>query len=241
MAGEPTGSQPDKDGVKFDPLRPNMPQIPGLGEARHHSTLHANLGSLKRPAQVIGIVLVASALGIAVAWGAFMAVRRIARHRAASAASAAASNATPAAPDSIPSLNDVMGPTLVADSKQVSKPWSAKKFQFVKPFTRESVDAMVIRLPGGTLWAFALQEPYGQCELEYITNIKLLAKQYDYQADHPMIVSPCDRTIYDPLKVGSSGGGTWSRGAVVQGDGLRPPFAIDVRKKGRLIIADRME
>jgi hypothetical protein len=242
MAGEPSGSQPDKTGVKFDPLRPDMPNIPGLGEARRHSTLHASLGSLKRSAQIFGVVLVASVMGIAVAWGVFKAARRVPTFRAASPAPpAAASNAPQAAPDSIPSLNDIMGPTHVAESNQLSKPWSAKKFQFVKPFTREAVDAMAIRLPGGELWAFALHEPYGQCELDFITNLRQLARQYDYHATHPMVVSPCDRTVYDPLTVGSAGGGIWSRGAIVQGDGLRPPFAIDVRQKGRLIIADRME
>lgn len=242
MAGEPAGSKAEKARVKFDPLRPDMPHIPGLDEARLQSTLQVNLRSLKRPAQIIGVVLAASVLGIAVAWGVFKTARRVATfHANHLAPQTTASNTTQAAPDSIPSLDHIMGPTHVADSKQLSRPWSAKKFQFVKPFTHETVDAMAIRLPKGELWAFALQEPYGQCELEFITDMGQLARQYGYHATHPMVVSPCDRTIYDPLQVGSTGGGIWSRGAIVQGDGLRPPFEIDVRQKGRLIIADRME
>ena len=100
---------------------------------------------------------------------------------------------------------------------------------------------MVIRLPGGGLWAFSLQEPYGKCELEFVTDLGRLATQYGYRASHPMVVNPCNNTVYDPLKVGSLGGNVWVRGEIVQGGGLRPPLAIDVRVSGHSIIADRIE
>jgi hypothetical protein len=56
-----------------------------------------------------------------------------------------------------------------------------------------------------------------------------------------MVVSPCDRTVYDPLKVGSLGGNTWTRGEIVQGSGLRPPISIEVIVSGHSIIADNIE
>jgi hypothetical protein len=129
---------------------------------------------------------------------------------------------------------------VAATAEQLSKPWASKQFNFVKPFTRENVSAIVIRLPGGGLWAFALQEPYGRCELEFVTDLPRLAKQYRYRANHPMVANPCNGTIYDPLKVGEFGG-VWIRGEIVQGGGLRPPISINVKLNGHSITADRME
>jgi hypothetical protein len=100
---------------------------------------------------------------------------------------------------------------------------------------------MVIRLPGGALWAFALREPYGHCDLEFVTDMGQLAKQYGYRSSHPMVASPCSSTIYDPMKVGSIGDNVFVRGEIVRGSGLRPPISIDVLEKGASIIADRIE
>ena len=141
----------------------------------------------------------------------------------------------------VPSLSLSDGSVQVARVEDLAKPWSAKKFTFVKPFNHQSVDAMAIRLPGGALWGFALQEPYGPCELEYVTDLARLAKQYGYQASHPMVGNPCNKTIYDPTKLGSLGEGVWTRGEIVQGGGIRPPIAIDVDVKDGFIIADRIE
>jgi hypothetical protein len=77
--------------------------------------------------------------------------------------------------------------------------------------------------------------------LEFVTDLRKLASQYKYSASHPMVVNPCDSTVYDPLKVSSIGGNTWARGEIVQGAGLRPPIAIDVKESGRSIIADNVE
>jgi hypothetical protein len=241
MATETSRLPPKKNGEKFDPFRPDMPQIPGLSEARRRGARGASLDHLKRIAQVAGIILAATAVGMVVVWGGVKAVRRIAGFRPAGPVASEVSDPTSSVSDSISSVPDVTGSTRVAIAGELSKPWSAKKFAFVKPFTRESVDAMVVRLPGGGLWAFALQQPYGRCELEYVTDLQRLATQYHYRASHPVVVSPCDNTIYDPLKIGSVGGGVWARGDVVQGGGLRPPFALDVQQRGRFIIANRME
>jgi hypothetical protein len=133
------------------------------------------------------------------------------------------------------------GPTVVATAEELAKPWSSKTFVFVKPFSRETVDAMAIRLPGKGIWGFALQEPYGHCTLEFVTDLRKLASQFGYRASHPMVVNPCNNTVYDPLEAGPLGNGVWVRGEIVQGGGLRPPMSINVLEKGQSIIADRME
>jgi hypothetical protein len=133
------------------------------------------------------------------------------------------------------------GPAVVGSARELAKPWSAKQFTFVKPFTQENIPAMVIRLPSGGLWAFALQEPYGHCELEFIRDLGQISNRYGYRESHPMVASPCTSTVYDPLKIGALGDNIWARGEIVQGGGLRPPISIEVMEKGGSIIADRME
>jgi hypothetical protein len=133
------------------------------------------------------------------------------------------------------------GPAVVATVDELSKPWTARKFTFVKPVTGENIPAMVVRLPAGALWAFSLQGPNGRCNLEYVDDLPALDSKYGYRATHPMVVSPCDQTVYDPLKIGSLGGNIWVRGEIVQGLSLRPPISIDVKVRGRSIIADGIE
>jgi hypothetical protein len=133
------------------------------------------------------------------------------------------------------------GPSVAGTVEELSKPWAAKKFNFVKPYTRENIDAIVIRLPSGELWAFSLQAPYGNCALEYVTDLSAIASKYRFRAAHPMVVNPCDSTVFDPLKVGTIDGSTWARGQIVQGTSLRPPFAINVKVRGRSIVADGIE
>jgi hypothetical protein len=135
----------------------------------------------------------------------------------------------------------------IATVDQLSAPWSSKKFDFVNPTTQEIVPAMVIHLPGGpssrssAYWAFSLNAPYQTCELEFVTSLSQIASKYDYRASHPMVVSSCDGTLYDPLQLGNVPSGAWVRGQVVQGGGIRPPIAIDVRVQGRSVIVDRIE
>ncbi len=145
----------------------------------------------------------------------------------------------PPLPDPIAPVHE--GPSVAATVDELSKTWSARKFNFVKPITQENVHAMVIRLPGGELWAFSLQGPFNRCELEFVTDLGALASKYRFNASHPMVVSPCDNTVYDPLKVDDVGGNTWVRGQIVQGNSLRPPLSIDVKVRGRVIMAESIE
>jgi hypothetical protein len=77
--------------------------------------------------------------------------------------------------------------------------------------------------------------------LEYVTKLSQLSTEFAFKASHPMVVNPCNKTIYDPLKVGSLGGDVLIHGDIVQGNGLRPPISINVRRIGDDIIADQIE
>jgi hypothetical protein len=55
-----------------------------------------------------------------------------------------------------------------------------------------------------------------------------------------MLVSPCDQTVYDLLRYGFSSAGL-VRGDIVQGSGIRPPMAIEIRQHGNEVVAVRME
>jgi hypothetical protein len=230
---------PDKMPDKaIDRFHPEMPQIPGVTGARLPAPAESSAVNAQRLIQILGAAVAILVIVLAIFWW----VKSGSRKTADTAA------AEPAAPETpLPQLPAFAvpaahtGPKNVATVEELAKPWSAKKFTFEKPATDEEVAAMVVRLPGGALWAFALKEPYGKCDLEYVTNTDQLAAKYSYQGTHPMVVNPCNNTVYDPLKVGPLGDNTWARGEVVQGSGLRPPLSIDVVIRGHSIVADRME
>jgi hypothetical protein len=236
MPDEAPKNPPNKDSGTFDRFRPNMPNIPGVSQAPLPT---AGGVSLVQPTRMIGIVAGVVVLALVIAWWVKSTQRSTSHADAPDPAETSAPEAPPPPVLSLPAAQE--GPTVAATLAELAKPWAAKKFTFVHPITHQSVEAMVIRLPGGSLWGFALQEPYGRCDLEFVTDLSLLTKQYGYRAKHPMVASPCDDTVYDPMNVSSIGGDVWARGAVVQGVGLRPPIAINVEVHGQSIIADRME
>jgi hypothetical protein len=220
---------------KFDAFHPEMPRIPGVNNAPRTGR---GMGA-RHFAKIGGMIVAVLVIGIAILWWITRAPRNAAKSPASEAAMAESAATLPPFPAPTSPVNQ--GSTVAATVEELSKPWSAKQFTFVKPFTNESVNAIVIRLPGGGLWAISLQEPYGPCTLEYVTDLGWLAAQSGYRAGHPMIVNPCNETIYDPLKVGPLGGDVWARGEIVQGAGLRPPLSIEVQVRGHSIIADRIE
>lgn len=223
---------------KFDRFRPNMPAIPGVKEGSGGAAGGLSDTEIHR-LFLIGGVAVAAVLIIAVVIGRFKGESRSATNPSPDSNVTEQAAQTPAPPSPVPAAQE--GPNVAATVEELSKPWDAKKFTFVNPLTRDNVDAMVVRLPGGGLWAFSLQSPFGRCELEYVTDLGTLASQYRFNASHPMVVSPCDNTVFDPLKVGPLGGNTWARGEIVQGSGLRPPLSIDVKVSGHSIVADSIE
>jgi hypothetical protein len=241
MPVEPTIKSSAKAPDNLDRFRPEMPHIPGVNHGPPSASTRASSANPKRIAQIGGLAAGALLIGLAALW-----LVKNPRHRSPESPSTetlAAEPSLPGLPPAAPSNTKLTseGGTIAATAEELAKPWSSNKFTFIKPFTRENVDAMVIRLPGGVLWAFGIQEPYGKCELEYVTDLGQMAKQYGYRATHPMVVNPCNSTVYDPLKASSLGGDVWVRGEIVQGAGLRPPIAINVQASGDSIIADRIE
>ena len=219
--------------------RAEMPQIPGVGSARPSVSTSADDAIANRRLQIGGLSAAVLVVGIAILWWAKSAT--YGGSKAASSETAESSLPAPPPVDAGPTITIPEGPTVAATAEELAKPWSMKKFTFVRPLTHENLNAMVIRLPNGHLWAFALREPYGRCNLEFVTDSGQLAKQYRFRASHPMVASPCTNTVYDPLKVGPLGGDVWVRGEIVRGSGLRPPISIDVEEKGSSIVADRIE
>ena len=245
MAAKLTTNAPESDIAtpvesKFKPFQPEMPQIPGVTDGSRHAKHGLDAPERQRFPQIaIAAAILALIVGTGFWW--FKA-----KSRAAAAASAEAEIAEHAATTSAPPLPSPIapiheGPSRAATVEELSKPWSAKKFNFVRPITQENIDAMVIRLPSGELWAFSLQGPFGKCELEFVPDSTVLASKYHFNANHPMVVNPCDSTVYDPLKLGAVGGNTWVRGQIVQGSSLRPPISIDVKVRGRSIVAEGIE
>ena len=136
----------------------------------------------------------------------------------------------------------------IASVSEMAEPWSSKQFFMRNPLTGEEVPAMLIRLPGTSAaqdsgyWAFSLKAPFGDCKLEYVSDLSKLKSEYDFKgARHPMVGNPCSRTVYDPTKLSNLPGNVWVRGLIVQGSDLRPPLGIEVKVRGKDIQAIRME
>lgn len=136
----------------------------------------------------------------------------------------------------------------IASVEEMSSPWSSKDFVYKNRVSGENVPAVLVHLPTGgasqpaSYWAFSLNSPFGNCRLEYITDLEKLRNDYGFRgAKHPMVGNPCSRTVYDPLKMMNVPGSVWVRGAIVQGSDLRPPLGIEVEIRDKQILAARME
>jgi hypothetical protein len=232
---------------KIDPFKPQQPRIPGVspsdanakpeppasfqdsGEPQHSAPLPINLLAIAVGALIILVALVF--------WSKSSNPKRA---QASTASPAAATSAPAVAPKSAPS--PPIGPGPIATTQELAKAWSAKRFLFRNSITGQPQPALVVRLPHGNYWGFSLVEPFGDCELEFITDLDKLNTDYGFRADHPMVGDPCDHTVYDLLRYG---GGASSddlvRGVIVQGSGIRPPMAIEIRSSGKQIIAVREE
>ncbi len=140
------------------------------------------------------------------------------------------------------------GAPAIAQISEVAKPWSSKDFFYRNGLSGENIPALLIRLPSGSAtqasgyWGLVMKSAYGDCKLEYLTDLDKLRNDYDFRAaHHPMVGNPCSRTLFDPTKLASLPGDIWVRGAIAQGSDLRPPLGIQVNVKGNEIIAERME
>jgi hypothetical protein len=225
-----------------DRFKAEMPQIPGVGGAVRKA------GSPQRGTLLIAgglaVVLLATFVGGRMLWK----TKKRADLTPAPVAQIDVPADTPAAvPDLAVPVATEMSPA-VAVVGDLAKPWDSRQFSFRNGTTGETVPALLIRLPGGSAaqaagyWAFGLKEAYGRCQLEYVADLTKLKTDYGFGgASHPMVGNPCSRTVYDPLKYGAIGGNVLARGAIVQGTDLRPPLGIEVKIKGKDILAVRME
>jgi len=134
----------------------------------------------------------------------------------------------------------------VATVSELAQPWSSKRFFFRSMTLSKYVPALIIRLPGPaseskSYWAFSLEAPFSQCQFAYIDNVAKLSSEYGFEAAHPMVVNPCSSAILDPLQLKELSGNILVRGAIVQGNDLRPPYGIELKVSGNQIHAVAME
>jgi hypothetical protein len=219
-------------------FRADMPTIPGVAvPAPEDQELKPT--NWPRAAAAIGALLVLGSIG---AW---MMLRTT--HSSSSEATQVlqptpAPAELPAAPASRNGSTNEIGTV-----EELSAAWTAKKFTYSRPLTREQVPAIAIRLPSGSgrtaasYWVIILKAPFGQCALEYVSDVKQIASRFGFTTSHPMIADPCSNALYDPTRMGTLPNGSWARGEIVQGAGFRPPMQIEIRLDGDKLIAVRAE
>jgi hypothetical protein len=226
-AEKQTGEQPR--------YQPAMPQVPGVEAKRAAS----GAGISKNILFMIG-----AGIALAIVCVGWFTLRRHNSPSSDSANSAAVAETPvadlPPAPEANRSSNDI------GTKEELAAPWSSKQFTYRRPFSGDKLEALVIRLPGGSereplYWGVELQAPYNHCELKYVTDLSSLASQYGFRAAHPMIVDTCNGSVFDPLKMGTLGDGSWTRGELVKGGDLRPPLAIEIQVQGNRLVAGRAE
>src|SRR5208282_680316 len=223
-----------------DRYKPEMPQIPGVSETGSSRSL------LNNPAvRMVGVLL---AVLLVVFFGARWILRP--KHIEAPAAEPPPQIEVPSpAPDPNAALPHATEQDPgIASLSEMAEPWSSKQFFMRNGLTGENVPALLIRLPASLAsqangyWALSMNAPYGNCQLEYVTDLEKLKSDYDFKAaKHPMVGNPCNRTVYDPTKMANLPGNVWVRGAIVQGSDLRPPLGIELKVQGKTIQAIRME
>lgn len=245
------------DEKKLDPFRPQEPKIPGVPEGAVRPPKPATpqapppppkavlpppppkrKGDAKGehlPLMWVAFIVAACLLCVCIAWWS---------HQSSAKEEVPAPTVdipTPAAAEK-PKADEKLpqGPGEVATTQQLEKVWSSQKFMFRNPVTSEVVPAMVVRLPGGIYWGFSLREPYGTCEMVYLTDLDRIQSEYHYHASHPMVADPCNRALFDLTDYGSGPNGP-VRGAIVAGAAVRPPVAIEMSTKGSDVVAVRIE
>ena len=219
-------------------FKAEMPNIPGVGSApvRHRNPL-------------LPLIVGVAVLGVFVIVG-----MRFFSHPARVAGPphdepAAQIEVPPPPPDPnslLPHVNE--NNPAITEVATLAQPWSSQDFFIRSTITGESLPATVVRLPGGSAsaasayWAFSRKAAYGNCQLEYITDLDRLLKEYQYhRPTHPLVGNPCSHTLYDPLRTVNLPGNVWIRGAIVQGADIRPPLAIEVKVQGKELLAVRTE
>jgi hypothetical protein len=226
-----------------DPKKPKtfeaaQPKIPGVPPPRPKKQAGANGAGASAWLQQPLVLAAAGAAVIVLVAGIFWWTHGSARAietAPITATETSTEKTAPAAPEAaVPTA-----PGKIATTEELAQTWSAKKFYFRDAGMKGSLSE-VVHLPGNKYWAFSLREPYGSCELEYITDLSKLKSEYNFEATHPMVGDPCTHSVYDLTAYGSGPNGL-VRGAAVAGPSVRPPFAIEIEIRGKDIIATRSE
>lgn len=232
------------DEKKFDPFKPQQPVIPGVPaetpkeRVAPPAEIPESDPLAQRPAQrpyiLFGIAAAIAVVVAAVAWWAHSSSAK----PAPPPVTEVRAEPAPAPPKPVEKLP--VGPGQIVRADELSKPWSSKQFLYRDPYSTEEIPAVIVHLAGGSFWAISLREPYGNCTLEYVTDLETIREKYHFHADHPMVVDPCGRIVYDLARYGNGPNGL-VRGAVAKGTAVRPPIAIEVESSGNWIQAVRIE
>jgi hypothetical protein len=232
-----------------NPFKPTDPKIPGVSprdeSARHTAPPPANqkpvlarfsMSQMPPRWLILSATSVVAVCLIAVWWmrGTSAKEATIENETAAPATTAAESKPAPI-PEPLP-----VGPGEIATTSELAKDWSAKKFIFRDPLTSREGPAMVVHLPGGVYWGFSLVEPYGSCEMEFVTDMQKLRADYGFRGSHPMVGDPCNRAVFDLTRYGSGPAGL-VRGEIAHGAAVRPPLAIEIQVRGKQVLAKKIE
>lgn len=221
-----------------DRFKAEMPAIPGVTRSSGHGK------SVNTALRLVGGLLVA--LFVIVAASRFLNRNRSVAVPVETTPQIQVPSPPPDPNAGIPTVSE-SAPT-IAQTSEMAKPWTAKEFFYRDGLTGENTPALLIRLPAGSAgqangyWGLVMNAAYGNCKLEYITDLEKIRNDYEYRgARHPMVGNPCSRTLFDPTRLMSLPGDIWVRGAIAQGSDLRPPLGIQVEVKGKEIIALRRE
>ena len=215
--------------------RPVQQQLSPVSQPTDTPSFSEKLKPYRTPALIgVGLLVV---LGIA---NSLWQTRRSAANDAPASVAAPATDAAPADAPSAPPQHQPIAPGVIATAEELAQPWAAKAFIFHNETTSQFVPAMVVRLPSGGYWGFSLIEPYGDCRLEYITDLQKIASVYGYPANHPLVADPCNNALFDLARYGGPSTAE-VRGALIRGAGVRPPIAIEIQERGDSIVAVKME
>jgi len=234
---------------KIDPFKPAQPQIPGVPPAapktkpaapapRPQASFSEPPAAPKPiPWPAVAAVVAVLTVGGLLYWA----------HTPSAKSDKVSSDAAEASQPGVeeprkPAEKLLVGPGPIATTDELAKPWSARRFLFRGPTSTELIPAVVVHLPGGEYWGLSLREPFGSCDLEYVTDLQKLKTVYGYSAEHPMVGNTCSHTVYDLARYGGGApNGGLVRGEIVAGAGVRPPLAIEIRVEGKQVRAVRME
>jgi len=211
-----------------DRFKAEMPVIPGVAEGSKPPS--SSTAPLKIVGGLVGVLVVVVAAGTLLSHS---------RRKAAQPTDSSTQVEVPA-PDLGPPPQTPPAMRGIATIDAMAKPWSSTTFEYRNALSGERFPSLLLRLPAGSpgqpsgYWAFSLKAPYGNCQLELVSDIDRLKNEYGYKAArHPMIGNPCSLSVFDPTKMTNLPGNVWVRGATVQGSDLRPPLGIEVKIEGK--------